>query len=158
MRSKAALAGHPFHPAVVPIPIGAFTVTLIADLLVLAHRPGPWDSTARYALAIGIVFALLAAVLGLIDYFGVTMSAAARRLVNWHLRLNLVGVVLFALSLWLRQRDPARWTTTAFLVSTVAFLGLLVSGWIGGDLAYKHKVGVLENADAEATAIGQREG
>jgi uncharacterized membrane protein len=31
MRSKAAVGKHPIHPALVPIPIGAFALTLIGD-------------------------------------------------------------------------------------------------------------------------------
>ncbi|HXO28261.1 MAG TPA: DUF2231 domain-containing protein [Thermoanaerobaculia bacterium] len=75
MRRRAALAGHPLHPAVVAIPIGAFTLTLIADLLVIAGRTA-LGATASYALVVGIVGALLAAVLGFIDYFTVKMSVA----------------------------------------------------------------------------------
>ena len=67
------------HPAAVAIPIGAFTTTLVADLFVLAGRQGAWASTARYALAVGIAGALLAAVLGFIDYFTVKMTAAGDR-------------------------------------------------------------------------------
>jgi uncharacterized membrane protein len=92
MRSRAALAGHPLHPAVVAIPIGAFTLTLIADLLVIAGRTA-LGATASYALVVGIVGALLAAVLGFIDYFTVKMSAAGGRLATRHMALNLVAVV-----------------------------------------------------------------
>jgi uncharacterized membrane protein len=158
MRSRAALAGHPLHPVAVTIPVGAFTVTLLGDLLVLAHRAGPWDATARYALAIGIAGALAAAVLGFIDYFGVKMSAAGKKVVNWHLRTNLAAVVLFGLSLWLRQTNPMRWSYSAVAASTAGYVVLLIGGWLGGELVFKHKVGVLETADTEATEIGRRDG
>jgi len=156
VRSRAALAGHPLHPALVAIPIGAFTLTLIADLLVVAGRPA-LGSTARYALAVGIAGALLAAVPGFIGYFTVRMSAAGGRLATRHMVLNLVAVVLFAVSLWLRHEAPEGWCVPGFATSTLAFLLLGASGWIGGELVFKHKVGVVEHADPEAGAIGQRE-
>jgi hypothetical protein len=43
------------------------------------------------------------------------------------------------------------------VVSTLAFLLLGASGWIGGKMTFEHKIGVVENVDREATAIGQRE-
>ena len=156
MRSRAAIGSHPLHPAIAAIPIGAFTVTLVADVLTLAGRPGTWYDTARYALAVGIAGALVAAVLGFVDYFGVQMSKAGKALVAWHLRLNLAAVVLFAVSLWLRLGAAERWGL-AFAASTVAYLLLMGGGWLGGKLVFEHKIGVIEHADEEATAIGQRE-
>ena len=156
MRSRAAIAGHPLHPAMVAIPVGAFTVALVADVVDVLGGGEGWVETAEYAIWIGLVGALLAAALGFVDYFGVTMSRAARRVATIHMLLNLTAVVLYAASCWLRDgRDDT--PVLAMALSTVAFLILLGSGWLGGELAFKHKVGVVENADPEATAIGQRE-
>jgi uncharacterized membrane protein len=156
MRSRAAIGDHPLHPAIVGIPIGAFTVTLVADLLALTGQPGAWEPTARYALAVGIVGALVAAVFGFVDYFGVEMSRAGKALVAWHLRLNLTAVVLFAVSFWLRLGAAPPWSL-AVGASTLAYVVLMGGGWLGGKLVFEHKVGVVEHADEEATAIGQRE-
>jgi uncharacterized membrane protein len=157
MRSHAALGNHPLHPAMVAIPIGAFTVTLVGDIVTAAGGPPGWGETARYALIVGIVSALLAAVPGFVDYFTVEMSAAGARLATRHMILNLVAVVLFVVSLWLRHGDPRGWCVPGFAVSTLAFLLLGASGWIGGKMTFEHKIGVVENVDREATAIGQRE-
>ena len=45
----------------------------------------------------------------------------------------------------------------AFAASTLAFAILGASGWLGGELAFKHKVGVVETADPEATELGRKE-
>lgn len=158
MRSKAAINGHPIHPGLVAIPIGAFTVTLVADVIMWRTGNVAWAEAARYALIVGVVGALLAAVFGFIDFFGVQMSAAGAKVARTHMILNLTAVVLFALSLWLRYRAPEGWTMTAFLASTVAYLVVSGSGYLGGELVFKHKVGVLESADREATELGQRNG
>ena len=68
-----------------------------------------------------------------------------------------VGVVLFATSWWLRRGDVAAVPTSAVALNVIAFVGLGISGWIGGNMVYRHKMAVLEHADPEATAIGQRE-
>jgi uncharacterized membrane protein len=157
MRSRAAIAGHPLHPAMVTVPIGAFTVTLVADTVFCINGHTGWVAAARYALAIGIAGALGAAVLGFIDYFGVRMSEAGFRVARIHMILNLVAVALFASSLWLRQTHDARWSMGAATVSTIAYLMMMISGWLGGELVFKHKVAVREDADPEATELGRKE-
>ncbi|HET9768046.1 MAG TPA: DUF2231 domain-containing protein [Thermoanaerobaculia bacterium] len=157
MRSRASFAGHPIHPAMVAIPIGAFTVTLVADVVTYATGDPGWGDTARYALIVGIIGALLAAVFGFIDYFKVTMSEAGFRVARRHMILNLTAVALFVVSLWLRLRDPDGWCIPGFVASTVAYLVVSASGYLGGELVFKHKVGVVETADREATALGQKE-
>jgi uncharacterized membrane protein len=157
MRSYASFRGHPIHPAMVAIPIGAFTVTLVADVVTLLTGNLGWGDAARWALLVGVAGALLAAVFGLIDYFKVTMSMAGFRVARWHLWLNLTAVTLFAVSLWLRYADADGWGVPGFAVSTLAFLIVGASGYLGGELVFKHKVGVVETADAEATELGRKD-
>ncbi|HXT22723.1 MAG TPA: DUF2231 domain-containing protein [Thermoanaerobaculia bacterium] len=156
MRSVASIGGHPIHPGMVAIPIGAFTVTLVADVVTWATGNLGWGDAARYALIVGVVGALLAAVFGLIDYFKVTMSEAGFRIARWHMWLNLTAVTLFAVSLWLRYRDANGWCVPGFVASTVAYLIVSGSGYLGGELVFKHKVGVMET-DREATELGQKD-
>ncbi len=69
-------------------------------------------------------------------------------------------MVLYAFNSYLRRNNGAlhtgRWTL-AFGLEVLTFLALGVSGWLGGKIAYEHKVGVVENQDPEATEIGRRE-
>ena len=160
MRSRAALGTHPLHPAMVPLPIGAFFLALVADVTHAVTKNPFFYDTAVFAIGVGIVTALLAAVLGLVDYFGVNMSTAGRRLATIHLSINVVAVVLYAIS-WLMRRDhgaldTARWPL-AFGLAVVPFLMLGISGWIGGKMSYEHKVGVVEWIDPEAREIGMKE-
>ena len=159
MRSRAALGNHPLHPALVTIPIGAFSLMLIGDIAHMVTQQPPWYEFSRIAICIGVISALVAAGVGFIDYFGVKMSAAGARLARTHMILNLIGVALFAASCWLRWNGAlanGQWPL-AFGLSTVAFLGLAASGWIGGKMVFEHKIGVVENKDPEATEIGKRE-
>ena len=164
MKSKAAIGTHPIHPMLVPLPIGAFFIALIGDILHVASRDDFrahfWYDVSIWTIAIGIATALLAAVFGAVEYFGVRMSAAGRRIATWHALLNVSVLILYAASLLLRRHGAAfrtdRWPI-AFGLAIVAFLLLGASGWLGGKLSYVHKVGVVERADPEATEIGIRE-
>lgn len=160
MKSKAAIGTHPIHPMLVPLPIGAFFLALLGDVLHLSGRDPFWYRFAFVAIAVGIVTALLAALFGAIEYFGVKMSAAGGRIATWHGLLNVTAVVLYAVSWWLRRQDAALGNERfplVFGLAVVGFLILGVSGWLGGNLAYVHKVGVVEKEDPEATEIGMRE-
>jgi uncharacterized membrane protein len=144
----------------VPLPIGAFFLALVADVTHAVTKNPFFYDAAMFAIGVGIVTALLAAVLGLVDYFGVKMSAAGRRLATIHLFINVVAVVLYAIS-WLMRRDhgaldTARWPL-AFGLAVVPFLMLGISGWIGRKMSYEHKVGVVEWIDPEAREIGMNE-
>jgi uncharacterized membrane protein len=160
MKSRAALGTHPLHPALVPLPIGAFFIALVADVTHAVTKNPLFYDFAQFAIGVGIVTALAAAVLGLIDYFGVKMSAAGGRLATIHMLINIVAVVLYAIS-WLLRRshgalDTPRWPL-AFGLEILPFLMLGVSGWLGGKMSYEHKVGVVEWIDPEAREIGMRE-
>ncbi len=160
MKSKAAIGTHPIHPMLVPLPIGAFFLALLADLFHLPARDPFWYRFAFVAIGIGIITALLSAVFGAVEYFGVRMSAAGGRIATWHAVLNVTVVVLYAASWFLRRHDAALGTDRfplVFGLAVVGFVLLGVSGWLGGNLAYHHKVGVVEKADPEATEIGMRE-
>ena len=160
MRSRAALGTHPLHPAMVSLPIGSLFLAFVADVIhALTKNPLFYD-VALFAIGVGIITALLAAVLGLIDYFGVKMSAAGRRLATIHMLLNIAAVALYAIS-WVMRRyhaalETPRWPL-AFGLEVVPFLMLGVSGWLGGKMSYEHKIGVVEWIDPEAREIGMRE-
>lgn len=152
MKSKAAIGNHPIHPMLVPIPIGAFVLALLGDILHTVSPEDPfWYEFSYACIGIGVVFALLAATAGAIDYFGVRMSAKAFRTATLHALLNLAVVALYGASFFLR-RDEAAMTETRWpfaLGLAVLGFGLLgVSGWLGGKLAYEHRVGVIEPAEA----------
>ena len=148
MKSKAAIGNHPIHPMLVPIPIGAFFVALVGDILHTSRPEDPfWYDLSFTCIGIGLVFALTAAVFGAIDYLGVRMGGQAFRLATLHAVLNVSMSILYAASFLLRRNNaamaPGRWPA-AMGLAVAAFVLLGVSGWIGGKLAYEHRVGVVE--------------
>jgi uncharacterized membrane protein len=158
MKSRASIADHPLHPALVALPIGAFFLALLGDIAYLVSSDLVWWNATFYCLVVGILTALLAAIAGLIDYFGVNMSQAGRRIATLHMSLNIAAVTLYIVSYVLRLPAAApssgRWLA-AVLCEVVPFLPLGISGWLGGELVFKHKVAVVEGADREATMLGQ---
>jgi uncharacterized membrane protein len=153
MRSKAAIGKHPIHPALVPLPIGAFFVALVGDVMHAVSPADPfWYDLAFVAIGIGLITAVVAAIFGAIDYLGVKMSSAASRLATIHALLNSSALVLYVVTWMLRRNRIAeagpRWPL-AMGLAVGAFLILGASGWIGGKLSFEHHIGVVEG-DLEA--------
>ena len=62
------LLGHSPHPAIVAVPLGAWTVSNVCDGLAMATGEDGYDDAARIRMAVGLVGAAGAAVTGLRDY------------------------------------------------------------------------------------------
>jgi uncharacterized membrane protein len=122
--------GHPLHPALVTLPIGAWTSAIAADLV---GEPG----AARKLTALGCVSALPAAAAGAVDWVGT--EGAARRVGLVHALVNDTALICFTMS-WRARRGGSR--GRGFLLS-LAGAGVLTAGaWLGGHLAYSQGVGV----------------
>lgn len=150
--------GHPFHPILVTVPIGAWVASIVFDLV--SHRSGEAEVYVKGSfllIGIGILGAVAAAVFGFLDLLAIPRQTAAFRTGLTHLALNLVVVVLFAISFALRRDhlDEGDVTIAGFIFSAVALALLAVSGWLGGKLAYRYGVRVAdETTQAEGYAPG----
>ena len=151
MASKASIAGHPVHPMLVPVPIGLFVFALVADLASMVNGAGDaWPAVALYCIGGGIVGALLAAPFGLIDLLSIR-DEQAKRVGITHMVVNLSVVALFVINFILRWQGVAN--ATPFVLSVVAILLLGVSGWLGGEMVFRHGVG---QAGPEARPVAER--
>ena len=140
--STAKIAGHPIHPMLVPFPIAFLVGTLLSDIAFWQLGDPFWARASVYLLAAALVTAALAALAGLADFFG---DARIRALGHaWqHMIGNVVAVLLSALNLLIRLGDAeAAVVPLGLLLSAAVGLLLLFTGWRGGDLVYRHKVGI----------------
>jgi uncharacterized membrane protein len=139
--------GHPFHPILVTIPIGAWVVSLVFDVAATsAGEPEVFVKGAFWLIGAGIIGALVAAVFGLLDLIAIPRGTPAFRTGLTHMGLNLAVVALFAVSFVLRRDhlDEADATVAAVVLSAAALAILVVSGWLGGKLAYRYGVRVVD--------------
>jgi uncharacterized membrane protein len=147
---RAPLAGpygHPFHPILVTIPIGAWVASLIFDIIEFASDDAaPYVQAAWILIVIGLVGAVLAAIWGFLDYTQLGRSTVARRTATVHMALNLGVTVLFIVNLLVRlsadDRDDV--SIIGFVLTIVGLGALGISGWLGGKLAYRYGVRVAD--------------
>lgn len=139
--STARIAGHPIHPMLVMFPIVLFIGTLVADIVFVTGHDPMWAIASRYLLGIGIVMAALAAVAGLTDFMGDDRIRHASDALK-HMLANVTAVVLEIINFFIRLHSDAAIRGIGIVLSVVVVLILAYSGWKGGDLVYRHGIGV----------------
>jgi nitrite reductase/ring-hydroxylating ferredoxin subunit/uncharacterized membrane protein len=118
--------GHPVHAVVTDVPIGALTVSIVADVI---GQP----IVADVSLLIGVLAMVASAVTGAADYTEVDGTARNRATV--HSVVMVVSLVLYLISLAIRSTGPAD-RLAPILIALVAYLLLALGAAIGGDLVY----------------------
>jgi uncharacterized membrane protein len=144
--------GHPFHPILVTVPIGAWVCSLVFDIVAKAQSGGNQALTyaSYWLIGIGVLVALVAAIFGMMDLSRVPQRSRAMRMGLTHMTLNLTVVALYLVGfVW--RNDTYRVALEPkggqLALSVVALALLGTSGWIGGMLAYRYGVRVADEQD-----------
>lgn len=154
--------GHPLHPAIVHVPIGLWTVACVLDVIVWFVPD--WVVLARlaqYAVLLGVLAALLAVPTGAADWASVKPDKPAWKLGLFHLLLNLVATVLWAVNFGLRviENETARPIGLGVLLTSIAgTVFVFVGGYLGALMVFDHGVGVARQSKKKWRAIAQRGG
>jgi uncharacterized membrane protein len=142
---------HPIHPILIPFPIGLWVFSFVADLVYLWRGNVGWEWMAYWTLLAGAIGAVAAAIFGLIDYFAIKDKEVGK-VATWHMRLNFLALALFLLSWYFRRgvdfANPNGKLTLPMALSFVGVLALGIAGWFGGELVFKHGVGVTPQHDS----------
>jgi uncharacterized membrane protein len=141
--SKAAIAKHPIHPMLIPFPIAFLVGTLVADVIYLISHQSFWAQTSFWMNIAGVITGVIAAVIGLVDFFG---NVRIRKLLPaWiHLVGNLIVMGLAVVNIFVRVNNPDIVPNLGIALSAAVALLLVVTGWFGGEMVFRHRVGVRE--------------
>lgn len=131
------LLGHSPHPAIVAVPLGAWTVSNICDGLALATGDRAYDDAARISMAVGLVGAAGAAVTGLRDYAFIPKDRPSHEVATTHGLGNALAASLMTASFVMRLKDHDK-GRQASVGSRLLALGAggisLYTAWLGGKL------------------------
>jgi uncharacterized membrane protein len=150
MESRAKLFGHPIHQMLIVFPLGLLGMAVVFDLIALGMQQGYWSEIAFWMIASGVVSGLLAAPFGLIDWLAIPAGTRAKRIGALHGLGNVVVLLLFAASWWLRFDVPANPSSLALAMSFAGVVLAIVTGWLGGELVDRLAVGVDQGANVNA--------
>ena len=152
MKDLARVGNHPIHPMLVPLPIGLWIFSLVTDIIYRVSGGPTWATVTYYAMAGGIIGALLAALPGFVDILALKPSGV-RKIAIWHMSINVTALILFIINLYLRTGTPD--AVTPFVLSIIGVLFIIVAGWLGGQMVYVHGLAVDETvACAPGESVG----
>ncbi|HSH37960.1 MAG TPA: DUF2231 domain-containing protein, partial [Chthoniobacterales bacterium] len=124
---------------------GLWGFSLVSDIIAMTTANPVWRDVAFYTLAAGTVSAVGAAIFGIIDYFSIRDARVAKT-AAWHARFNVLALILFAADWYLRTNGGMQHVggsyAIPFTLSVVGNIVVVISGWLGGELVYVHRVAV----------------
>ena len=144
-------AGKPLHPPLTDIPVAAYFLVALFDLLSLLLGPDSATGHDLYAgaswlLLAGFVVSIPTALTGFWDWLKSTAPhTQAWRTANWHMAVMLFVTVLVVVDVLMRRAEyaDALSTPTSIMALTVAIGGLVAFGAMyGGALVYEYEFNV----------------
>ena len=133
------------HPQSVHFPIAFWSFATLGDIASLKFGEQLLWITG-VMLVLGTMTALVTMLTGLIEFGKISEQSPATQIANQHMKLALATWVLYAASLFMRLEGTTltKPGIIAICLSSLGFLFLTATGWFGGKLVYKFKVGVEE--------------
>jgi uncharacterized membrane protein len=141
-RSTARIGGHPIHPMLVPFPIVCFVGTLISDIVYAVTADMQWANFSAWLLTVGLIVSVFVVIAGLVDALGDPRILRLRP--AWiHVFGNVAALALAILDGLVHTRDAyTSVVPQGLILSLLVVLILLVTGWNGWELVYRHGVGL----------------
>lgn len=130
--------GHPLHPVLTDVTLGAWVSGSILDIIgKRTRRRHRMNDAADTLIKLGTLSAIPTALAGMTDYSAIKQDAVEHGAA--HGLLNSVALGLFFFSI--RERNAGR--RDAGVLLSLAGVGLsMLSAWLGGEMVYRHRVGV----------------
>ena len=153
MESRAKLFGHPIHQMLIVFPLGLLATGVVFDVIYLIWNDPTMATVAYYMITAGIVGGFLAAPFGLIDWLGIPAGTRARSIGLMHGLGNVVVLLLFIGSWWLRYSSGSSnhiAPTAGYVLSFAGAALSLLTAWLGGELVDRLGVGVDDGANLDA--------
>lgn len=149
-------SGKPFHPPLTDVPIGAYILAAVFDIISVFGRNKPWGQdfsrAATYALIGGVIVSVFAAMTGFVDrQRSSTPGNQARRTINTHAIIMVIVTVAALVDVVIRlaRYDTDTSTPVALTVLTVIVAGLVSWGaTYGGTLVFDYGFNVETAGDS----------
>ena len=141
--STVSIAGHPLHPVIVIFPVAFLAAAAGTDIGYWLTSDPFWARASVLLIGAGFAAGILAAIVGFLDF--TRIKRVRERSAGWlHMGGNVAAMVLSLINLLLRQGNAAEPIVFTGLGLSIVVASLLsVSGWFGGELSFRHKVGVI---------------
>jgi len=159
MESRVRLFGHPLHQMLIVFPLGLLATSVVFDLISLFGDSASAATVAHALIAAGLVGGVLAAPWGYMDWLAIPRGTRAKAVGAMHGSGNVLVLLLFTASWWLRTDESVQAPAVAYALSFGGAGVALVTAWLGGELVDRLGVGVSPHAhlNARNSLIGPAE-
>ncbi len=150
MESRARLLGHPVHQMAIVFPLGLLGASLVFDLIHLGTGNPEMVIVSFYLIIGGVIGGLIAAPFGSIDWLAIPHGTRAKSVGAMHGAGNVIVLLLFIASWFVRRDDPQQPQLLGYLLSFAGVALSLLTAWLGGELVSRLGVGVADGANLDA--------
>jgi len=159
-------AGKPFHPPLTDIPIGAYVIAAVLDVLsVIGGKRHTWSHemwhAATFLFLAGAIVSIFTALTGFIDWLRSSEAGTqARRTANTHATIMVTVTVLVIVNLALRLNGYHTHVTTpvGIMVLSVVIAALVAWGsTYGGSLVFDYGFNVETAGDSPVWHQSERD-
>lgn len=150
MNPLRGFPGHPSHPPLTDVTIGAYTFALIAAIL---SKAGVADASLAQAWWIALVAGACSSAFtistGFLDWLKISSGTPLWRTATLHAVTNAAASVVFLIAIFACHDDYANrsLSTGALILTIVGFAVLTAGGTMGGSITYVHGMRVLNLQD-----------
>jgi uncharacterized membrane protein len=144
------LPGHPLHPPLTDVTVGAYT---IATAFALLSRLGVSDDNTTtvwwLVLVAGLVSTVPTALTGFADWLDIQRGTPLWRTATAHLSAMLIATIIFAITAGAGHGDYVDGTISgaSLVLTLVGYAVLVLGGWLGGANVFVHGMRVLNLVD-----------
>ena len=141
--SSLAIAGHPIHPIIVIFPVAFLVGAAGTDIGYWLTSDPFWARASVWLIGAGFASGILAGVTGFLDFLKI--KRVRDRSAGWlHMTGNIAALVLSLINWVMRLGDPIAGIFPIGITLSIIVATLLgITGWFGGELTFRHKVGVI---------------
>ena len=126
----------PLHALLAHVPNALFIGALITDVVYWRTADIMWGDFSDWLLAFGALFAVLAAVAGIVDFLVVRRNRTGAG--AFHAWGSVVVLVLAILNNFVHSRDAyTSVVPSGLILSALTVVVLIVTGWVGGEMLYR---------------------
>src|SRR5918911_933241 len=140
------LPGHPIHPPLTDVTIGAYTFATIAAFIDVVGLTAQNGAKAWWvALVVGAISSSLTVLTGFLDWLTITPGTPLKRTATTHALANATASVFFVIAIIFGHKHYTHGLvgTGPFILTAIGFGFLLLGGWLGGAITYVHGMRVL---------------
>lgn len=150
--SSVNILGHPIHPIIVIFPVAFLSGAAGTDLGYWLTQDPFWARASIWLIGLGALAGIAAGLVGMIDF--IRIPRVRRRTAGWaHMAANIAALVLSLINFGLRLNSLTEAILPVGLtISLIVASLLLVGGWFGGELTFRHKVGVIGPSETKVTS------